>query len=245
MSRTPCRTLFAADYRGAFGQAPSTDDEALLADVGKALAAFQETLVSGRTPFDEFRDALAQGRPAPEYPRAAQRGLKIFIGKGNCAVCHFGPHFTNGEFADTGVKFFVAPGRVDAGRHAGIERLKKSPFNLLGRFNDDKTRANAVGTAHVAQQHRNFGEFRVPGLRGVAATAPYMHNGSLASLRDVVKFYSELDEERLHADGEKLLRPLRLTEQEVADLVAFLETLSDAGMVRSVHGQRDGIDRRP
>jgi cytochrome c peroxidase len=52
-----------------------------------------------------------------------------------------------------------------------------------------------------------------------------MHNGSLATLRDVVKFYSELNEERLHADGEKILKPLRLSDQEIADLVAFLESL--------------------
>jgi cytochrome c peroxidase len=65
----------------------------------------------------------------------------------------------------------------------------------------------------------------VPGLRNVALTAPYMHNGSLATLRDVVQHYSELNEERLHADGEKILRPLGLDEAEVADLIAFLETL--------------------
>jgi cytochrome c peroxidase len=66
----------------------------------------------------------------------------------------------------------------------------------------------------------------VPGLRNVAQTAPYMHNGSLATLRDVVKHYSELDEERLHADGERILRPLRLSEDEAGDLIAFLETLT-------------------
>jgi cytochrome c peroxidase len=75
-------------------------------------------------------------------------------------------------------------------------------------------------------QHRNFGEWRVPGLRNVAQTAPYMHNGSLATLRDVVKHYSELKEDRLHADGERVLKPLRLTPAEVEDLVAFLESLS-------------------
>jgi cytochrome c peroxidase len=157
---------------------------------------------------------------------AAQRGLKIFIGKGNCSVCHFGPRFTNGEFADTGVPFFVAPGKVDPGRQAGIEKLKQNPFNLLGRFNDDTTGESAVTTTHVQVQHRNFGEFRVPSLRGVAQTAPYMHNGSLATLADVVKFYSELNEERLHADGEKILKPLHLTAQESEDLRAFLESLS-------------------
>jgi cytochrome c peroxidase len=66
----------------------------------------------------------------------------------------------------------------------------------------------------------------VPGLRNVAQTAPYMHNGSLPTLRDVVKHYSELNEERLHADGERVLKPLRLTPAEVDDLVAFLESLS-------------------
>jgi cytochrome c peroxidase len=219
------RALFPREYEKAFGQPAGADDEALLVDVGKALAAFQETLVSGRTPFDEFRDALERGETSTAYPLAAQRGLRIFVGKGNCSACHFGPQFTNGEFADTGVSFFVAPGLVDSGRHGGIKKLKSSRFNLLGRYNDDQTRASAVGTRHVEAQHRNFGEFRVPGLRGVAGTAPYLHNGSLATLRDVVRFYSELNEERLHADGERILKPLRLTEREVADLVAFLETL--------------------
>jgi cytochrome c peroxidase len=218
------RKILPAEYAKAFGGPPPDSDEAVLADVGKALAAFQETLVSGRTAFDEFRDALQRDEPA-HYPLAAQRGLRIFVGKGNCSVCHFGPQFTNGEFAETGVSFFAGPGRVDTGRHGGIEKLRTSPFNLLGRHNDDKSGANSVGTRHVDLQHRNFGEFRVPGLRGVSQTAPYMHNGSFATLRDVVKFYSELNEERLHADGEKILKPLRLSEQEIADLVAFLESL--------------------
>ena len=223
------RKLFAVDYRATFKRDPPGNDEELLVDVGKALAAYQETLVSGRTPFDEFRDALERGdaAAAARYPEAAQRGLKLLL-KHNCSVCHFGPHFTNGEFADIGIRFFVDEGRVDPGRHAGIARLKKNPFNLLGRYNDDAKRSSAVGTRHVDLQNRNFGEWRVPGLRNVALTAPYMHNGSLASLRDVVKYYSELDEERLHADGERILKPLRLTDHESDDLVIFLESLTEA-----------------
>jgi cytochrome c peroxidase len=222
------RKLFAGEYQRAFNRSVPVQDEDVLVDVGKALAAFQETLVSGRTPFDEFRDALAKNdlNAMKNYPMAAQRGLRIFVGKGNCSTCHFGPHFTNGEFADTGVPFFAAKGRVDSGRHGGIHRLKTSPFSLLGRHNDDPARATATGTRHVELQHRNFGEFRVPGLRNVALTAPYMHNGSLATLRDVVKHYSELNEERLHADGERILRPLKLSTEEISDLVAFLESLS-------------------
>jgi len=223
------RKIFFSPYKKAFDRPIPEDDEEVLVDVGKALAAFQETLVSGRTPFDDFRDAIERNDVVSMkiYPAAAQRGLKIFVGKGNCSVCHFGPQFTNGEFADTGVPFFAAPGRVDSGRHEGIKKLKNSPLNLLGRFNDDASRATATGTRHVEMQHRNFGEFRVPGLRNVARTAPYMHNGSLATLTDVVKHYSDINEERLHLDGERVLRKLNLSPEEVEDLVTFLVSLSD------------------
>lgn len=219
------RKLFRREYQAAFDREIPRENETVFVDAGKALAAFQETLVSRRTPFDEFRDALSRGEEA-SYPESAKRGLKLFVGKGNCSTCHFGPHFTNGEFADIGVPFFAGRGRVDPGRHGGIRRLKENPFNLLGRYNDDASRSNETATRHVELQHRNFGEFRVPSLRSVALTAPYMHNGSLATLSDVVKHYSELNEDRLHADGERILKPLRLSEQEIEDVVAFLQSLS-------------------
>jgi cytochrome c peroxidase len=220
---------YACRYERALGQLPPADDEALLAGIGKALAAYQETLVTGRTPFDDFRDALAAGKldEAGRYPLAAQRGARIFVGKGNCNLCHLGPAFSNGEFHDVGVPFFNPDRSVDHGRHGGIRRLQASPFNLLGAYNDDKTGAAAVKSRHVALDHRNFGEFKVPMLRNVALTAPYMHNGSLATLADVVRHYSELNMDRLHVDGESLLRPLRLTKEESADLVAFLESLTE------------------
>ena len=219
----------AEGFRKAFGAPPPGDDDMVTVNAGKALAAFQETLMSGRTPFDDFRDALERGdtQSAKLYPQAAQRGLKIFVGKGNCSLCHFGPNFTNGEFADIGIPFFVEPGRVDPGRYGGINKLQESRANLLGAYNDDPARTSATGTRHVRIEHRNWGEFRVPSLRNVAKTAPYMHNGHLATLRDVVRYYSDLNEDRLHADGEKILRPLKLTEAEAEDLVSFLESLSD------------------
>ena len=94
-------------------------------------------------------------------------------------------------------------------------------------YNDNPTVATGLATRHVEQLHRNWGEFRVPSLRNVARTAPYMHNGSLATLADVIRHYSEIDEERLHGTPDKrLVRPLRLSPQEKADLVAFLHTLS-------------------
>ena len=217
-------------YRKAFGTPPSpTDDEAVLVGVGKALAAFQETLVSGRTPFDRFRDALAGAERPPlgTYSEPAQRGLKIFIGKGGCTTCHSGPNFTGGEFFNTGLSRFAPRGQQDPGRRAGIRQLLESRFNLLGPYNDDRSGAAAVKSRHVALEHRNYGEFKVPMLRNVALTAPYMHNGSLASLAEVVRHYSELNMERLHADGESLLRPLRLSVEESSDLVEFLASLTE------------------
>ena len=112
-------------------------------------------------------------------------------------LCHFRPAFTNGDFADAGVPHFVEPGRVDPGRHGGIRKLRRSPYTLLGRFNDDAQRSTAAKTRYVRLRQSNFGEFRVPGLRNVALTAPYMHAGSLETLADVARHYSTLDEERL------------------------------------------------
>lgn len=218
---------YACAVRAVFGAAPASDEEALSV-IGKALAAFQETLVGGRSAFDDFRDALERGDrdAAARYPLPAQRGLRLFVGRGNCAACHVGPAFTNGEFHDTGVPFFVKGG-VDPGRHGGIRKLESNPFNLLGRHSDDAGRTSALKTRQVAHEHRNFGEFKVPSLRNVARTAPYMHNGSLATLADVVRHYSEISPDRLHSDGEAILKPLRLDAAEAADLVAFLETLTE------------------
>jgi cytochrome c peroxidase len=214
-------------YQASFGDDPKDEaEEAVLVNVGKALAAYQEALVSAGSGFDDFRDALLNGEQEAmkRYPESAQRGLRIFVGEGRCNLCHFGPRFSNGEFADVGIAYFIEGG-VDSGRYGGIQQMMANPFNLLGKYNDGDPAQNGVSSLHVRPTHRNWGEFKVPGLRGVAATAPYMHNGSLPTLRDVVNHYSTLDEERLHSDGEKILRPLNLTQGQIDDLVSFLRSL--------------------
>ena len=228
--RIAAAPALARSYRAVFGRPPAADDpETVLVNLGKALAAFQETIVSGRTPFDEFRDALAMGDRAgiAAYPVAARRGLKLFVGRGRCNVCHFGPNFTTGEFHNIGLPHFAARGRVDKGRYGGIQRLKASRYNLLGRFNDDRKRSTAGFTQRVVLHPRNWGEFRIPSLRNVGLTAPYMHDGGKPTLTAAVRHYSELNEDRLHQDGEKLLRALRLSDRQIAELVAFLETLTE------------------
>ena len=215
-------------YGQVFGAAAATHDpETVLVNTAKALAAFQEILVSGKSSFDRFRDALAadETEGIAAYPASAKRGLQIFVGRGRCDLCHFGPNFTNGEFHDIGLQPFLTTGRVDMGRYGGIKLLRASRYNLLGPFNDDPDRRTAGFTRHVRLTPKNLGEFRVPSLRNVSETAPYMHDGSKATLEAVVRHYSEIPEEHLRQDSEKLLRPLKLTDAEIADLVAFLKTL--------------------
>jgi cytochrome c peroxidase len=231
-------------YRRVFGAAPPADDERTMIDVGKALAAFAETLTTGRTPFDDFRDALERGdrAAAAAYPASAQRGLKIFAGRGRCSLCHFGPNFTHGEFHEVGIPIYRKAGGVDWGRYQGIKMLRASRLNLLGSYNDDPQRAPGTSTRFVDLLPQTFEQFRVPSLRNVALTAPYMHNGHFATLRQVVRHYSEIDLGKLHlAHGflayefeyepplptDTTLQPLHLTDAEIADVMAFLETLSE------------------
>jgi len=216
-------------YRKSFGNSPSpTDDEAVFADVGKALAAFQETLTSGRTPFDQFRDALARKDPpsAWNYSEPAQRGLMIFIGKGACTTCHAGPNFTNGEFFKTGLSRYAPLGKPDPGRHNGIRQLLESRFNLLGPYNDDRTTASTAHIRQVSLEKANFGEFKVPSLRNLVLTAPYARDGGVETIAEVVRHYADLDPAGLHAKDGRPANPLKLTPREQTDLVVFLESLS-------------------
>ena len=208
---------------------PNPDPTRLRVDIAKSLAAYLETLESPRTRFDTLRDALARGDSGAtaDYPGDALRGLQLFVGRGRCNLCHLGPAFSNGEFHDIGRPFMVNASRPDPGRHAGVKAVLNDPYNRLGQYIDAAVDDHAVRTRHLAPAHRNFGEFRVPGLRAALLTAPYGHDGSLPALADVVRHYSEIDLERLHADGESLLQPLRLDAQQSADLIAFLRTLSE------------------
>ena len=205
-------------YRKVFGAPPSpTDDEAVLVDVGKALAAFQETLTSGRTPFDQFRDALARGESpsAQLYPAPAQRGLEIFIGKGGCSACHSGANFTGGEFFKTDLSRAKVPGTPDPGRSEGIRRLRESRFNLLSSHSDSSIRV--ADAQRIALATGSEGAFKVPTLRNLLLTAPYGHAGEVDTIAEVV---------RRHAlDGRSAGSP-GLTPREQTDLVVFLESLS-------------------
>ncbi len=208
----------AACYRRVFRDSPRRDQQDTVVNVGKALAAFQETLVTGRTPFDDFRDALQRhdAISAASYPIAALRGLKIFVGQTNCVACHNGPNFSDGEF-HAGAVFATDAAPDDAGRLEGARSLKASRLNLLGPYNDDPRRVNALATRRLVPQERMRGQYRTPSLRNVAVTGPYLHNGQLDRLQDALQH---------------VLRPpigahTPLSAQQVDDLAAFLATLTD------------------
>ncbi len=220
---------FIDDFEAIFGGIQSQDPELVLVNTAKTLSAYLETLVTERTQFDDFRDALERRdlTEAAHYPETAQRGLQLFLGRGNCVFCHNSPGFSNNEFHDAGVPYFLNETEVDEGRFGGLNFLLSSAYTLGGDWSDDPDKRGAWAVRSVRRSHSDFGTFRTPSLRGVAETAPYMHNGSLNDLDAVIRHYSEIDTERLHTDGEAILSELNLSEQEIADLVAFLETLSN------------------
>jgi len=224
-----------------FGVSPLHQPQRTVVNVGKALAAYVETLVTARTPFDDFRDALANGDSAraAAYPAAALRGLRLFVGRAGCVACHRGANFSDGEFHagvapvdDLGAG--VARSLADDGRLGDARYLKASQFNLQGAYNDDASRRNASATRHLAVHGGLAGQFRTPTLRNVAVTAPYFHDGQTERLVDALQ----------HPQRAAPIPGAPLAPGDVDDLAAFLVTLTDA------HGSRrpwnpSGLTRCP
>jgi cytochrome c peroxidase len=198
------------------------------ANIGKLLAAYQRQLKPGRAAFDVYVDAVlkddATKASAALSPRA-EAGLKLFLSEdAQCTRCHLGPLFSNGGFHNigTGTPDGDAP---DFGRSIGIQALLSTEFNCRGPFNDDPAR-KCPELDHLDRHEENgklVGAYKVPTLRGVARTAPYMHDGRFASLREVMGHYQM--PKRMNADNE--LRPLIDWSPERLEAVsAFLDSLS-------------------
>jgi cytochrome c peroxidase len=199
-------------------------------NVGKAIAAFEATIKTGEAPFDRFVKDLRVAKPQSQaISPSAQRGLKVFIGKGDCVLCHSGPNFTNKEFHDIRVPPLDANAPRDEGRNEGLTRLATDEFVASGPYSDDPQGARAQQLYFLDSQLGSSGHFKTPGLRNVATTAPYMHAGQEATLRDAVAYYSTLEGAVAPADPkhvETLIRPLHLSDREIDDVVAFLESLT-------------------
>jgi cytochrome c peroxidase len=217
----------------AMSEADRTAVNHVWANVGKAIAAYERRLISNRAPFDIFVEGLRENDPAKlaALPPAARRGLRLFIGRGNCRLCHSGPNFTDGEFHNLGIPDRRGGIGRDSGRFQGLEELASDPFNAAGRFSDAPTGEAAQRTRSTARLPETWGQFKTPSLRNVARTAPYMHQGRFSSLDSVLRFYSKLDETvQVGHHRESILVPLNLTGDEIADLAAFLESLTDVDL---------------
>jgi cytochrome c peroxidase len=196
-------------YQHLFPQAfPDQSDLYTLEHVTKAIAAFERTIISMRSPYDRYRwdgDSTA-------ISASAKRGELLFFSseKARCFQCHDGWNFT-------GVKFEGSPNRKDEDH---------------GFFNTGVTLFVAPnrGLFESTRRAEDIGKFRAPTLRNIAVTAPYMHDGSLATLEAVIDHYAaggKLD----HPNKSRILRPLQLTPDDKRDLIEFLKSLTDEALL--------------
>jgi cytochrome c peroxidase len=206
----------------------------VFANIGKAIAAYEKTLSHGASRFDRYVEGTLRRDPAAQQAMTPQEvnGLRIFIGNGQCVSCHNGPLFSDQQFHNTAVppRNAASPDRA---RAAATSKVQNDEFNCLGRFSDAKPEQCQELRFMVTGGRELEGAFKTPSLRGVALRPPYMHAGQLASLEDVIAHYIQAPPavvghtELAHGEpGHSARAPIRLTESEVKDLVAFLGTLS-------------------
>jgi cytochrome c peroxidase len=194
------------------------------ANIGKALAAYQRKILPGRTRFDDYADSLDNSIAANVNPTLTAEeiaGLKVFIGKGQCATCHNGPLFTNHEFHNTGV-MPVAGELPPMARYDGVRTARLDPFNCLGKFSDAKP-SQCIELRFARDTKDLVGAQKTPTLRNIADTAPYMHGGQITMLKDVISHYNNAPTSMLSHNEAK---PLGLRRVESQQLLAFLKTLS-------------------
>lgn len=204
-------------FQMAYGRPPN------FADIGRAIASFERTLVFLDAPFDRF----LRGEDGA-MPPAARRGWALFNGKARCAGCHpvnpSSPLGTDGRFHNIGV----------SARHESFDALAARALTLLAVDSSPEavdvlalnSEAAELGRFLVSRAPADIGAFRTPQLRNLGVTAPYMHDGSLPTLWDVVDHYN-----RGGGPGGRFLdsgiRPLALTDREISDLVELLFAMTD------------------
>lgn len=219
--------FYKKEFRRAFGIEPA----AITIDhLAMAIASYERTLVAGDSPFDRYQYGGDKKAMSP----SAVEGFRVFMGKGRCAECHSigktSATFTDNQFHNIGVGLKEIQGRLSLLVNTVIENklhgksidhsvLSAEEISHLGRF---------VVTINPA----DVGNFRTPSLRNVALTAPYMHDGSLKTLEEVVSFYAKggVGSSLQH----QTIRNLRLTKQEEQQLVDFMRALTSAKFADSV-----------
>ncbi|MFK7927772.1 MAG: cytochrome-c peroxidase [Myxococcota bacterium] len=201
----------------------------VLANLSKAIAAYERRIVSRDSRFDTFAEAKLMGLDtgSDALEPAARRGLKTFLGRGQCVACHSGPAFSNFEFHNVGLgpRDWLNP--EDTGRVEGIVALADEPFSGSGVFSDDPAWA-AEKLDFLVITNEQEGQFKTPGLRGVTASAPYFHGGHAETLEDVLQHYVDREEAPGQGHAEELMVLMELDDSDIPDLVAFLRSLDGA-----------------
>lgn len=216
---------YVAAFRKVFGK---EGEQITMKEVQQAIASFERTIVAGDSPFDQWYF----GRRQDAISEQAKRGFDVFMNKGRCVSCHTIEQnhalFTDNRFHNIGVGInriqgdvgTLVPAFLKAG--TSIEEVDKAVLA------DPKV--SELGRFAITDSLDELGAFKTSTLRNVAVTAPFMHDGSLATLRDVVEHYNNGGITRKTDSVNDFLsggiRPLDLTDDEIADLVAFLETLT-------------------
>jgi cytochrome c peroxidase len=217
------------DYAGRF-EAAFAGRAVGMETLGQALADYQRTLLLADSPFDRWR----YGGVESSLDASARRGAALFEGRAGCVVCHpsgaqeggQAALFTDHGFHNTGIGYRASMGVT------GPTRVELIP-GMIVELDAQALAAISeppqpdLGLYEITEDPADRWRYRTPTLRNVALTAPYMHDGSLATLEDVVRFYNEggIPNEAL----DPAIRPLALSPDEIRDLVAFLESLTGRG----------------
>ncbi|RQO53474.1 di-heme enzyme [Paucibacter sp. KBW04] len=220
LQRIKDQPLYQAKFAAAF---PGTGEAAISwPNITKAVASFQRSLISANSRYDQ----ALQGKTT--LSEQEQRGQRLFFGeKAECFHCHGSFNFN------------------DQVMHANT-RVLETPFHNTGLYNIGGTGAFPIpnrGLFEATGEASDMGRFRAPSLRNVALTAPYMHDGSIASLEEVLDFYAAggrnissgpyAGDGRQHPNKSSLVAQINLSAQDKADLVAFLRTLTDEEFITS------------
>jgi cytochrome c peroxidase len=222
------RAHYRDEYQAVFGPMPTgttaDDITAIFVNMGKAIAAYERRIEFKPARFDAYVDAVSKGDRSAEdlLTRDEVAGLKLFTGKANCTQCHNGPLFTNNEFHNTGVPAVTAL-PADRGRFEGMASVLKDEFNCRSKWSDAGPAACRELEFMPAPSHEQERAFKVPSLRDVANRAPYMHAGQFVTLGETLEHYNRAP---AAPAGHSELKPLNLNEAELAQLEAFLRTLS-------------------
>lgn len=210
---------YVAQFEKVFGLKAA---EITIDHVVKAIASFERTIISGNSPFDRYQ----YGGDQTAMSEAAIRGLNIYLDKGRCQSCHtIGEQdalFTNNDYHNLGVGL----AKIEPRLREIVTAFRKA--QAAGENVDEKVLTDAdvseLGRFAITLRPADIGKFKTPGLRNIAVTAPYMHDGSLNTLEEVIDLYDRGGEANPMLDGG--IRVLNLTDQEKSDLVEFLKHLT-------------------